>query len=378
MSEIISQFSGNTYWFFSYLLPFLLVLTPVVFFHELGHFLVARWNGVDVEAFSIGFGKELFGRNDKHGTRWKVCLVPFGGYVKFAGDSNAASVPDFEQADAMSEEQKSGSFIHKTVGQRAAVVVAGPIANFILAIVIFAAGFMIWGKPVSDPIIASVQEDSAAQSAGLKAGDLIISVDGTSISSFNDIPYLVAPNAGKEMAVVVERAGTQRSFQITPREKSITDRFGNVQKVGIIGITNTREVGNFRIEKLGLVAAVREAGIQTWYQIKIPLIYIKDIIVGRKSAEMLGGPIKIAKYSGDIATQGYASLIQFIAFISVAIGLMNLFPIPMLDGGHLVFYAIEAIRGKPLSEKAQEMGFTMGMMAIFSLMIFTTYNDVFR
>ena len=189
---------------------------------------------------------------------------------------------------------------------------------------------MIWGKPVSDPVIASVQEDSAAQSAGLKAGDLIISVDGTAISSFNDIPYLVAPNAGKEMAIVVERAGTQRTYQITPREKSITDRFGNVQKIGLIGITNTRDVGNFRIEKLGLGGALKEAVIQTWYQIKIPLIYIKDIIVGRKSAEMLGGPIKIAKYSGDIASQGYASLIQFIAFISVAIGLMNLFPIPML------------------------------------------------
>ncbi len=378
MSEIISQIFGNTYWFLSYLLPFLLVLTPVVFFHELGHFVVARWNGVKVDVFAVGFGKELIGRTDSQGTRWKLCAVPLGGYVKFAGDANAASAPDFEQNDAMSEEEKAGSFMHKSVGQRAAVVIAGPLANFILAIVIFTAGFMIWGKPVSDPIIASIQEDSAALSAGLKAGDLVVSLNGTKISSFNDIPLIVAPNAGREMTVIVERAGIERSFQITPREKEIEDRFGNKQKIGLIGITNTREVGNFRIEKMGIVGAFSEAVTQTWYQIKIPLLYIKDIIIGQKSAEMLGGPIKIAKYSGDIASQGYASLIQFIAFISVAIGLMNLFPIPMLDGGHLVFYAIEAIRGRPLSEKSQEMGFTVGLVAIFSLMIFTTYNDVFR
>jgi len=375
MTEMISQIFGNGYWLLYYLFVFLLVLTPVVFFHELGHFVVARWNGVKVEAFSVGFGKELIGRNDSHGTRWKICVIPLGGYVKFAGDSNAASVPDFEQLETMSEEDKEGSFIHKSVGQRAAVVVAGPIANFILAIVIFTAGFMIWGKPISDPVIASVQADSAAQATGLKAGDIIVSIGGTKISSFNDIPLIVAPNAGNELTIVIERAGTRRNFLITPREKSIEDRFGNVQKIGLIGITNTSAVGNFRIEKLGFSSALGEAVRQTWYQIKIPLQYLKDIIIGKKSADMLGGPIKIAKYSGDIATQGYASLIQFIGFISVAIGLMNLFPIPMLDGGHLVFYAIEAIRGKPLSEKTQEMGFTVGLLLIFSLMIFTTYND---
>ena len=184
MSELISQFFGNIYWLFSYLLPFLLVLTPVVFFHELGHFLVARWYGVKVDAFSVGFGKELLGWNDSHDTRWKICAIPLGGYVKFAGDANAASVPDFEQLETMSEEDKAGSFIHKPVGQRAAVVAAGPIANFILAIVIFTAGFMIWGKPVSDPVIASVQSASAAESVGLKAGDVVISIEGTKIRSF--------------------------------------------------------------------------------------------------------------------------------------------------------------------------------------------------
>ncbi len=376
MNELISQIYGSTYWIFSYLLPFLLVLTPVVFFHELGHFVVARWNGVKVDAFSVGFGKELIGRTDAHGTRWKICVIPLGGYVKFAGDANAASVPDFDNMDKMSEEDIAGSFIHKTVGQRAAVVVAGPIANFLLAIVIFTAGFMIWGKPVSDPVIASVQTGSAAEEVGLKAGDIIISIDGTNISSFNDIPLIVAPNAGKEMPIVIERAGTTRNYMITPREMEIEDRFGNLQKIGLIGITNTSEVGNFRIVEMGFIDALSEAVIQTWYQIKIPLLYLKDIIIGKKSAEMLGGPVKIAKYSGDIASQGYASLIQFVAFISVAIGLMNLFPIPMLDGGHLVFYAIEAIRGKPLSEKTQEMGFTLGLLIIFSLMIFVTYNDV--
>jgi regulator of sigma E protease len=378
MSEFISQIFGNTYWLLSYILPFLLVLTPVVFFHELGHFAVARWNGVKVDDFAVGFGRELIGMTDKHGTRWKLCAIPLGGYVKFAGDANAASVPDFDQHNNMSEEEKSGSFMHKSVGQRSAIVVAGPIANFILAIVIFTAGFMIWGKPVSDPVIASVQADSAAEETGLKAGDIVVSIDGVKIKSFNDIPLIVAPNAGTQMSIVIDRSGTLRDFLITPREKQFKDRFGNVQRLGIIGITNTSAVGNFRIEKLNFIGALNEAVRQTWYQIKIPLLYIKDIFIGKKSADMLGGPIKIAKYSGDIASQGAASLIQFVAFISVAIGLMNLFPIPMLDGGHLVFYAIEAIRGRPLSEKAQEMGFTLGMLIIFSLMIFTTYNDVFR
>jgi regulator of sigma E protease len=378
MSEFISQIFGNTYWLLSYILPFLLVLTPVVFFHELGHFAVARWNGVKVDDFAVGFGRELIGMTDKHGTRWKLCAIPLGGYVKFAGDANAASVPDFDQHNNMSEEEKLGSFTHKSVGQRSAIVVAGPIANFILAIVIFTAGFMIWGKPVSDPVIAAVQADSAAEETGLKAGDIVVSIDGVKIKSFNDIPLIVAPNAGTQMSIVIDRSGTLRDFLITPREKQFKDRFGNVQRVGIIGITNTSAVGNFRIEKLNFIGALNEAVRQTWYQIKIPLLYIKDIFIGKKSADMLGGPIKIAKYSGDIASQGAASLIQFVAFISVAIGLMNLFPIPMLDGGHLVFYAIEAIRGRPLSEKAQEMGFTLGMLIIFSLMIFTTYNDVFR
>jgi len=376
MIEIISQIFGNTYWLMSYLLPFLLVLTPVVFFHELGHFAVARWNGVKVDAFAVGFGRELLGLTDKHGTRWKLCAIPLGGYVKFAGDANAASVPDFDQQDTMSEEEKAGSFTHKSVGQRSAIVAAGPIANFILAIVIFTGGFMIWGKPVSDPVIASVQAGSAAEVTGLKAGDIVVSIDGVKINSFNDIPMIVAPNAGTEMPIVVKRSGTERKYTITPREKEHEDRFGNVQKIGIIGITNTSAVGNFRIEKLSFTGALSEAVRQTWYQIKIPLLYIKDIFIGKKSTEMLGGPIKIAKYSGDIASQGAASLIQFIAFISVAIGLMNLFPIPMLDGGHLVFFAIEAIRGRPLSEKAQEMGYTFGMLVIFSLLILTTYNDV--
>lgn len=378
MSEIISQIFGNTYWLLSYVLPFLLVLTPVVFFHELGHFAVARWNGVKVDDFAVGFGRELIGFNDKHGTRWKLCAIPLGGYVKFAGDANAASVPDFDQTNNMSEEEKSGSFTHKSVGQRSAIVAAGPIANFILAIVIFTAGFMIWGKPVSDPVIASVQAGSAAEETGLKAGDIVVSIDGVVINSFNDIPMIVAPNAGTQMPIVINRSGTLHDYLITPREKQFEDRFGNMQRVGIIGITNTSAVGNFRIEKMNFVGAFSEAVRQTWYQIKIPLLYIKDIFIGKKSADMLGGPIKIAKYSGDIASQGVASLIQFVAFISVAIGLMNLFPIPMLDGGHLVFYAIEAIRGKPLSEKAQEMGFTVGLLMIISLMIFTTYNDVFR
>lgn len=359
-----------------YLIPFLAVLTVVVFFHELGHFLVARWNGVKVDAFSIGFGPELWGFNDKAGTRWKLSAIPLGGYVKFHGDADAASSPDFDAAGRMSEQEKAVSFLHKRVGQRAAIVAAGPVANFILAIVIFSLSFMVLGRGVTDPLVASVQEGSPAAQAGFLPGDVVRSIDGSPVRSFMDIPRIVAPNHGRELEFVVEREGRELLIRATPRLESRTDRFGNKQEMGYVGLVNDPTAANFRIEKLGPVDAVGAAVSETWFIVSRTLGYLGGVITGRQSADQLGGPIRIAKVSGDVATLGVGALINLAAVLSVSIGLLNLFPIPMLDGGHLVFYAVEAIRGRPLGEKAQEMGFRVGLAIVLMLMVFATWNDL--
>lgn len=372
--EFLSQLPG--YGLLSYLIPFLIVLTIVVFFHELGHFLVARWNGVVVEAFSVGFGPELWGRTDSRGTRWKISAIPLGGYVKFLGDAGVASNPDFEQAEQMSEQEKAGSFVHKHVARRAAIVAAGPIANFILAIVIFALTFMLLGRAISDPIVAQVQDGSAAQEAGFQQGDIIRSINGTEIGSFTDVPRIVAPNPGRELDFVVERQGEEIIIPVTPRLTERTDRFGNKQEIGIVGIVNDSEAANFRVERVGPVQAVADGVAETWFIIARTMQYLSDIVTGYQSADQLGGPIRIAKVSGDVATLGVGALMNLAAVLSVSIGLLNLFPIPMLDGGHLVFYAIEAIRGRPLSENAQEFGFRIGLAMVLFLMFFATWNDL--
>jgi regulator of sigma E protease len=372
--EFLSQIPGVG--LLSYIIPFLVVLTVVVFFHELGHFLVARWNGVRVDAFSVGFGPELWGRTDRHGTRWKISAIPLGGYVKFHGDADAASTPDFEAGKAMGAEERSYSFMHKRVGQRAAIVAAGPIANFILAIVIFTGIYMFVGKPIADPLISTVQEASPAEEAGLKVGDIIRSVNGEEIRSFTEIPRIVAPNPGRALNFVVEREGRQVRLVVTPRMEERTDQFGNKQSMGFIGISNNSEAANFRFEKLGPVQSVGAAVAETWFIVARTMGYLRDIVTGFQSADQLGGPIRIAKVSGDVATLGPVALINLAAVLSVSIGLLNLFPIPMLDGGHLVFYALEALRGRPLSDKAQEFGFRIGLAIVLMLMVFATWNDI--
>ena len=374
--EFISQFADTGSWLFGYVLPFLLVLTIVVFFHELGHYLVARWNGVSVEAFSVGFGKELFGYTDKHGTRWKLSVIPLGGYVKFLGDANAASVPDREQLEAMDESQKSGSFEHKRVGQRAAVVAAGPIANFILAILIFAGSFYFAGRYVTAPVVSEIQAGSAAEIAGFQEGDVVKMIAGTEIESFTDIPRIVGPNHGRELTVVVVRDGIEKTILVTPQSRERTDRFGNVSRTGMIGIINRPQDGDVRIKEYGVVSALGAGVGETWFIISRTLGYLGDIFIGRESADQLGGPIRIAKVSGDVATLGFGALINLAAILSVSIGLLNLFPIPMLDGGHLVFYAFEALLGRPLSERVQEFGFRIGLGLVLMLMFFATWNDI--
>jgi regulator of sigma E protease len=371
--EQLGAFGGGAA---GYIVPFLFVLTVVVFFHELGHFLVARWCGVKVTAFSIGFGPEIVGFNDRHGTRWKLSAIPLGGYVKFLGDDNAASVPDHEAANAMTEEERKVSFVHKPVGSRAAVVAAGPIANFILAILIFAGVFMFAGKQTTTARVDAIQDASAAQAAGFKAGDLVLSINGTSIASFADMQRIVSISAGEKLAVEVERGSQRIILEAVPQMREVKDNFGNVHRLGVLGISRSMSPGDIRTEKMGPVAALGAGAKETWFVVDRTLSYIGGIFAGRENADQLGGPIRIAQVSGQVATAGFVALLHLTAVLSVSIGLLNLFPIPLLDGGHLLFYAVEAVRGRPLSERAQEVGFRIGLAIVVVLMIFATFNDI--
>lgn len=361
---------------FGYILPFLFVLTVVVFFHELGHFLVARWCGVTVRAFSIGFGPELFGWNDRKGTRWKVSAIPLGGYVKFAGDENAASVPDNDAVTQMTEEERRGAFQTKSVGQRAAVVAAGPIANFILSIVLFALIFGFMGRAEIAPRVDAVQPGSAAEEAGLLPGDMIVRIDGSSIETFSDLQRLVTASAGVTLDITVDRDGELVTLQATPERREIEDPFGNVQRVGVLGVQRSPSPDDVVTRTYGPVGALVEGVKETWFVVERTGGYLAGVVVGQESTDQLGGPIRVAQISGQVATLGFAALINLTAILSVSIGLLNLLPIPMLDGGHLVFYAAEAIRGKPLSERVQDYGFRIGIAIVLMLMIFATWNDV--
>jgi len=359
-----------------YLVPFLFVLTIVVFFHELGHFLVARLCGIKVLVFSIGFGPEIVGFYDRYGTRWKISAVPLGGYVKFFGDENAASVPDHEAAAVMNEAEKEVSFIHKPVGPRAAVVVAGPLANFILAIAIFAGVFMTVGKQSTTARVDTVQPASAAQAAGFMPGDLVVAIDGEKIDNFADMQRIVSVSAGETLNVEVDRGGAHVTLKATPQLRELTDSFGNKHRLGVLGISRSMAPGDIKTQKMGPLQAVAEGARETWFVVDRTLSYIGGVFTGREAADQLGGPIRIAQVSGEVASVGFVALIHLTAVLSVSIGLLNLFPIPLLDGGHLLFYGIEAIRGRPLSERAQEVGFRIGLAIVVMLMIFATFNDI--
>jgi regulator of sigma E protease len=363
-------------WLFSYIVPFLFVLTIVVFFHELGHFFVARRCGVRVLVFSVGFGPELFGFTDRHGTRWKVAAIPLGGYVKFFGDENAASVPDAAAVADMTEAERRESFFHKPVAQRMAVVAAGPIANFLLAIVIFAGIFMFYGKQTTSARVDSVQAGSAATAAGFQPGDLIVAIDGRPIESFSDMQRIVSSRAGQKLEFVVDRGGARQTLTAVPALKEVKDNFGNVHRIGVLGISRSMAPGDVKVHKVGPLDAIVMGVGETWFVIERTMSYLSGVVVGRESADQLGGPIRIAQVSGQVATAGMVALIHLAAVLSVSIGLLNLFPIPLLDGGHLLFYLIEAIRGRPLSERAQEMGFRIGLAIVLMLMIFATFNDI--
>src|SRR6266508_2907188 len=360
------------------LLAFLIVLTVVVFFHELGHFLIARLAGVRVLVFSVGFGPELFGFNDRHGTRWKVSAIPLGGYVKFFGDESAASTPDQTALAAMSEAERQESFFHKKVGWRAAIVAAGPVANFLLAIVIFSAIFMFYGKPSTSAIVDEIVPGSPAAEAGFQPADIVREIDGRTITSFEDIKQVVRLSAGETLTFVVERAGVRTTLKATPVLQQDKDPFGNVIRGGMLGIKRTVAATDTNRENLSPPRAVSAAVEQTWLIIQSSMKYMSRLVVGRESADQLGGPIRIAQLSGQVATLGLDAFLNWIAVISVSIGFLNLFPVPLLDGGHLLFYAIEVARGRPLSEVAQELGFRLVLAIVLMLMAFTTFNDILR
>jgi regulator of sigma E protease len=359
-----------------YLLPFLFVLTVVVFFHEFGHFLIARWCGIRVLVFSLGFGPEIVGFNDRHGTRWKISAVPLGGYVKFFGDENAASAPDHEAAAAMSEAEKKDSFIHQPVLSRAAVVAAGPLANFVLAIVIFAAIFMVVGKQTASARVDEVLPNSAAATAGFQPGDLVLSINGEKIDSFGDMQRIVSVSAGESLKITVERAGRSVTLTATPQLRELKDSFGNEHRLGVLGISRSMNPGDIKTQRMGPLTAVAMGAQETWFVVANTMSYIGGVFTGREAADQLGGPIRIAQVSGEAAKLGFSYVFRLSAILSVSIGLLNLFPIPLLDGGHLLFYGIEAVRGRPLSERAQEVGFRIGLAIVVMLMIFATFNDI--
>ena len=355
-----------------YLLSFIVIISVIVFIHEFGHFWVARRCGVKVEAFAIGFGPELFGWTDKHLTRWKVCAFPLGGYVKMFGDAGAASTPDGQQLHSMTEEQKAQAFHFKPLRQKAAVVVAGPLANFILAAVILSFFFVVYGRPESAPKVGEVIADSAALEAGLQEGDVITELNGSGVERFEDIRQIVSLRPGETLSMTYKRDGKEIHGTITPRLMESKDVFGNKVRAGIIGI---RPAGvNYRT--MGVLEAI-PAGIVKVYQISANTLQaVGQMIVGRRSSDELSGILRIGQYSGQATEQGMTTVLWFMAVLSVNLGLINLFPIPMLDGGHLLFYAIEAVKGKPLADRFQEWGYRIGFALLITLMVFATYNDL--
>jgi len=361
--------------FVGYIIPFLFVLTIVVFFHELGHFLVARWCGVAVKTFSIGFGPEIVGFNDRHGTRWRLSWIPLGGYVKFIDDENAASAGQ-RPLEGMTEEERKHSFQGKSLGARAAIVAAGPIANFLLAIVIFTAIFTFFGERSTAAKVDIVNPGSAAEKAGFKPGDLVVKIDGTTIENFGQMQRIVGMSPNQELHFSVEREGKPVELTATPELKEITDNFGNKMRIGLLGIQRSASPEEWTVKRHNPVEAFVAGVKECYFIVSRSISYLYGIASGREAADQLGGPIRIAQLSGQVATVGFIPLLNFAAIISVSIGLLNLFPIPMLDGGHLLFYGIEAIRGKPLSEYTQEIGFRIGLAFVLMLMIFATWNDL--
>jgi len=354
-----------------YILPFLVILTVLVFVHEMGHFWVARRNGVRVEVFSIGFGPELFGWTDRRRTRWKVSALPLGGYVKMFGDANAISAPGNALA-AMTPEERAVAFQCKRLSQRAAIVAAGPIANFLLAIVAFAGLFVFVGQPFSPPVVGQVEPGSAASRAGFEAGDRILRINGAQIDRFQQVQQIVQIGLDEPLTILVRRGDKTVTLNATPSVVDETDNFGHSYRIGRLGL---RPQG-LEYVRLNPATALWQASEETLSLTVATLKAVGQMIAGTRNTAQLSGPLGIAQLSGEMAREGLAPSVWLLAVLSLNLGLVNLFPIPVLDGGHLLFYAIEAVRRRPLGPRALDYGFRIGLTLVLLLMFFATWNDL--
>jgi len=357
--------------FWMWLVGFLLVLGPLVTLHELGHYLVGRWFGVKADAFSIGFGPELVGWTDRRGTRWKLSALPLGGYVQFAGDMNPAGQPS-EEWLALPAHERAQTFQARTLWQKALIVAAGPVTNFLVAIAILASLNLAYGRLEIPPVVQVLAQEGPAAQAGIAIGDRIVSIDGHEIDNFDQVPAAIAPHPGKPVTMEVDRGGRRLSFDFAIRSVQQQDRFGNRFEIGQVGIGS----GGGRLVPVGPGEAVGLAVVQTGDMVRLMVVGLWQVISGTRSVAELGGPIKIAKFSGEQLSLGWVQFVHFAALISINLAFINLLPIPVLDGGHLAFYAAEAVRRKPASQRSQEWAFRTGLAFVLALMLFVTINDV--
>lgn len=351
---------------------FALVIGLLVFVHEFGHYGMARVFGIKVEAFAVGFGHEILGWTDKRGTRWKLGWIPMGGYAKFAGDANAASQPDHALEATLPPEERANLFHNRPLWQRSLVVAAGPAINFLFAILIFAVFFMTYGHQITPPVVGGVAPGSPAAVAGLQAGDRLLKVDGQSVERFEDLSRIVSINPGTSIDVALERGGVEKTLSVTPKIVMQTDRFGNEYTRGLLGVASSERV----VVRHGPVQALRWSLVETWGTVRMMWDTMAQVATGRRDIQDLGGPVKIAQFSGQSAVLGLPALVSFIALVSINLGFINLLPIPMLDGGHLFLYAIEGVRRRPLNPKIQEWAFMSGFALLMSLMLVLTWNDL--
>jgi len=362
---------------FGTIIPFIFLVLVVVFVHEYGHYYYAKKYGVGVTDFSIGFGKELFGWNDNSGTRWKICWIPLGGYVKFFGDRNVFSQADQEEMlKKYNTEERKKLFVLKPLYQRSIIVAAGPIANFILAIVIFLSIYMFIGKDLTPAMVAEVQKDSPAEMAGIMKNDIILEIDGTEVESILDVSKLIMMSTSEIIDFKVSRYDQSVFLEVKPNIVQSEDNLGNKTSKRMIGIKLSPYNNKINHVKLGPARALYYSFTEVYFVVTSSLKYLTSIIGGSGDSSQLGGPIRIAKITGQVAEYGFIPFLSMMAYISISLGLINLFPIPLLDGGHLMFYGFEKVLGRPLSQKTQEGFFRIGMFLLLFLMFFATFNDL--
>lgn len=378
MSEFLTTFFSLDNFVITTIIPFLFVLTVVVFVHEMGHYLVGRWCGIGVREFSVGFGPELIGFNDRKGTRWKLSAIPLGGYVKFVGDMAVTSNPTSqEDDDTLTEAERRTAFHLQPIWKRAATVFAGPLFNFLLTIAVFAVMFSIYGKSVAEPTVAETRPGSPAEAAGFQPGDRFVTVDGRKVATFADVQRMVSGRAGDSIVFVMAREDGEVTLTAVPEVIEQTDALGNTIRVGAIGVVNTPEYAQRRHVTYNPVEATGQAIVETGHIIMRTGQFLKRFAMGREDRCQLGGPVRIADMAGKAAAMGFEWLVQLVAMLSVGIGILNLLPIPPLDGGHLMFYGAEAVMRRPVSERVMEMVYRVGMLAVLSFMLFVFWNDLF-